>query len=693
LVKRPSHSHLQNQILLYMELKEFDSLAGLARELGAHRSSVSRAMHALQASGLVSKVNRYWNLTVAGEEEVQLIRRQLPKRATKAAETVNRLIEQGRLAALASDVMALDVASPYSVVSEAAKLTISAAAQESIQSLLSSVTSVDSFKLAREAVQPLMDAAARVDLLASTREAMQSLTSVVARVDSHTLAQKPIQPLMNAAASVELLTSAQEAMQSVASVVGRFNSSVLPQETYQNLLSTVARFDSIVSAQESIKPLIDAVMRFDSLVLAEEAVQPFTNLVRRVDSLAMAQEAIKPLVSAAMRFDSIALGQDSMQSLIKAMNGMDLMTSAEGHSNVLANVTAEFISGASTLEIMKSAQFASTLDSIKSISLQPTITEIAAGKALQALGNSARNVVADLYPRLAQEALTSFSQSQRLSLASIEQVSAIGDAATSIIKEFSATNIGLSGIISDLGTITMQSQKVMSNLVALMPNVAEVARTYKGYLADVVGGLGDSLVGHRMEIGITVPTWTTSSYIGSVKAAIVVDEADVEEVALTEGHSIPWRDRAVQLDDVFRALGPNYIAMWHGGWMVLDSRNPDRIRQAAHSGRELLMQILAELAPDSAFDAVQVEQYGNRGKVTRKMRIKQILAGGSESAVSWVDAIAKALDETYRRLAAVSHDRGTHPPATEQQIAGLLYALGGLLSYIDTFRHKNTDES
>jgi DNA-binding MarR family transcriptional regulator len=673
--KRPSHSHLQNRILLYMEYNKIDSLAGLARELDAHRSSVSRAMHALQAIGLVSKVDGDWSLTPTGEEEVQRVRRQLPERTTKAAETVNRLIEQGRLAALASDAMALGVASPYTAVSEAAKLTLSAAAQESIQSLISSVTSIDSLALAREAVQPLMDAAARVDLLASTEEAIQSLAGVVARVDSLTLSQEATQPLMNTAASVELLASAQEAMQSVASVAARFDSSVL--------------------TREAIQPLMDAAVRFDSLVLAQEAIQSFENLATGVDSLSLAQEAIQPLVSAAARFDSIALAQaqESTQSLIKATEEVDLLTSAQGRTGVLTSMTAEFLSGASALEIMSSAQLTSALDSIKSISLKPTITEIAAGQALQTMGDYAQSVVADLCPQLAQEALASFSQSQRLSLASIEQVSVLGDAASSIIKEFGEVNLGLSDIINDLGTLTMQGQTIKSSVAALMPNVAEIARTYKGFLADVVGGLDKSLIDHRVDVGIVVPTRTTSAYVGSVKATIVVDEADVEEVALPEASRVPWRDRAAQLDDVFRALGPNHIAMWHGSWAVLDSHSPDRIRQAAHSGRELLMQVLAELAPDSVFGVAEIEKYGHQGTVTRKMRVKKILIGASESAVSWVDAVAKALEETYRRLVAASHDRGTYPRATEQQIAGLLYALGGLLSFVDAYRHKNTDES
>ena len=357
----------------------------------------------------------------------------------------------------------------------------------------------------------------------------------------------------------------------------------------------------------------------------------------------------------------------------------------------MPSLTAESLSGASALEIASSAQLTSAFDAIKSISLKPTIVEIAASQAFQVMGDYSQSIVADIYPRLTHEALTSFSQSQRISLASIEQVSVLGNAGSNILKEFSIANLELSDIISDLGVITAQDH-IKTSWIAMMPNVAELGRTYKGFLADTVGGLTKSLVDYRMNVGIAIPTITTSAYINSMKTAIVADEMDDEDVVLSDAFPAARRDRATQLDVVFQALGPNFTAMWQGSWAVLDSNSPDRIRQAAHSGRELLMHILANLAPDSVFDSVEIEKYGYEGKITRKMRVKKILGNDSKSAVGWADSVAKALDETYDRLAGVSHDRSIHPRATEQQLAGLLYSLGGLVSFIDASQHRNTDD-
>jgi predicted transcriptional regulator len=687
--KRASHSHLQNRILLLMENYEVDSIVKLAGKLDSHRSSVSRSMHTLEAIGLVSKTNGCWGLSATGKEEVERIRGQFPERTTKVVETVNRLFDQTRLSAIGS-AMSKDLLNPYyTAISDAASVILKTAAQSSLQSLISSVANVDSFALAREAAQPLINAVAGVDLLASTEDAMQSLANVATRFDSLSLVQESTQQLLNTAASVELITSAQDAMQSLTSVAARFCSSALNQHEIQPLLDAAISFDSLKSAQNAILPLIEATVRFDSQLMADIILEPLSIVEKENHTLSLAQDAIQPLVSAATRFDAITLGQETIQSLLKQMGSGNFLASVQEHSGVLPNLTTDSLVGISAIEIMKSAQLTSGFDAIKSISLKPSVFEIAASQTFQGMDDISRNIMADIYPRLTNEALTSFSQSQRLSLASIEQISTLGYAASNILSEFSKANLELGNIINDIGVITAQDH-IKSNWIAMIPNMAEVGRTYKGFLADVVSDLAKSLIDYKMNVGITIPTTTTSAFINSMKTAIVADETDDDDVILRDIFPASRRDRATQLDVVFQGLGPNYIAMWQGSWVVLDSNSPDRIRQAAHSGRELLMQILANLAPDSAFDALEIEKNGYEGKVTRKMRVKKILGSDSKSAVGWVDAMAKALEETYNRLAEVSHDRNPHPQSTEQQLVGLLYSLGGLVSFIDAFQHKNT---
>jgi len=648
-------------------------------------------MHALEVIGLLSKANGQWGLSKLGKEEAKRIRSELPERATKVVETVNRLFDQSRLSALGSTIASVMKNPYFPAITDTAKFILNSATQTSIQSLINSVANIDTFALAREAANPLINAMAGVDLLATTEDTMQSLMDIVGRFDSTTLAQESKHPLLNAMASVELITSAQDTMQTLTGVAARFSSAALDQNAIQPLISAAASFDPLGSAQEAILPLLEATVRFDTLTLSEKTFQTSVTLAIGDHTPSLAEKAIQPLLSAATRFDSITFGQEIMQPLLKTMGGENLQSSFQEQSGILPRLASESIFGASVLEIASSAQLSSAFEAIKSISLKPTIVELAASQAVQVIGDLSHNIVADIYPRLTQEALASFSQSRLISQASIEQVAALGNVGSDILKEFNVANLELSNIIKDFGVITAHDNNKTS-WIAMMPNVAEVGRTYKGLLADMVGDLTKSLGDYRMNGGIAIPTISTSAYIRSMKMALVSDEMDEENIVFSNAFPATRRDGMVQLDSVFQSLGTNFTAMWQGSWAVLESNNPDRIRQAAHSGRELLMQTLANLAPDSAFDSNEVEKYGYKGKITRKMRVKKILANDSKSVLGWADSVAKALDETYDRLADMSHDRSIHPRATERQLAGLLYCLGGLISFIDASQNRNTDD-
>lgn len=553
--KRSTHSHLQNRILLYIGSQTVNSLTEMAQELKAHRSSVSRAMHALLATNLVSKTNDGWALTSEGKEELQRIQHELPERTAKTVVSANRLIEQGRLAALSSSVSDLNPTRSFTEASDMLQATLRIAQEDSQRSLLLA-------KAASEVIQPF----------ASIFDLAKSFTAI------------------SESAELNFVRAAREAAQSLT-----------------------------------------------------------------VD---------------------FALGAP-----------------AQEFQKAFGEATAMLHSEASTFSAINAAKLAAELELMKSFSAKPTLTEITARQMFDIVGNKPQSVIAEISSRLAQEALISFSESQRLSSFSIEQVASLGKIALPAVKELTQVNLGIGEIIRDLGTISARDfafQADFSSIVTqMMPNVAEVARTYRGYLADAVGNLGDNLGNHqRINWSLGLPTGTTSAYINTVKVAAIIDAPDVEGTDLLETTRTFWEERPAQLNNAFQDLGPNYVAMWQGSWIVLKSDSPDRIRQAAHSGRELLMQLLAELAPDSAFNEKEIEQHGHNGKVTRKMRVMKILEGGSTSTITWADAVVKVLEETYNCLAAVSHNRSAYQQFTEQQIAGLLYSLGGLLAFIQGFRRQ-----
>ena len=383
-----------------------------------------------------------------------------------------------------------------------------------------------------------------------------------------------------------------------------------------------------------------------------------------MDLLSTAQKTLDYLGSVVPKFDWAKVARESFQE----------MADAVGQTHLLA----------------------SALDSIKSVSFKPTIAEIVAHQAFNDAVYPAQSLMADLGPRLVKETMASFSQSQRLTLSLMEQVSTLENAIPSVLKQWGQVNLGISNIIGDLTAIKMPSLVEPAfnvGIGALALNLAEIGRTYKGYLADVVIDFGKDMACLPIDVRIGIPTVTSWAYVASVRSTVAVEQTDTEELAPQWVQHIAWEDRAIELSDVFRSLGPHYVAMWQGSWAVLDSDSPDRVRQAAHSGRELLMQILTYLAPDSAFDATETEKNGHNGRITRRMRVRKILGGKSESAVSWAHAVAKALEETYGRLVSVSHDRSIGGQATEQQVTGLLYTLGGLLSFIEGSRDVDENES
>lgn len=688
--KRPFQSHLQNRILLHLESSNANSLTALAKELAVHRSSVSRAAHALSDTGLILRRMKRWSLTPKGKKEVQHLHRQLPERAAKAMKTMNRLVDQTRLITPSSDMEGVSLADPLTIVLETTKFTLGATAQNSIQSLGSMIDTRIMGSM-HEAVWPMINAGVRVDLLATTQSSIDSLTNMVSGAGLLTASEQNKHTLVSIVAGVDLLSSAQNVMQSVASVAAKFDSFVLPRESMQPLISAAASFTPLTSAQVAIQPLVDAAARFDSSVLVHGATQFQANSIPGVNSFITAQESLRPLLNAAMNFDSITLGPISASTQLKVA-GVNQATLDSRYLHFGGVNAAPFLE-ASALNIMNSPQVTMALDSIRSVSLKPTIAEIAASQAFETIGSRGANIIAGLGPQLAQEALSSFSQSQQLSLAWNNQSAILGSVEASVIKQFSEANLGLDRAMRDVGAITLQSQAIANYAAPLMPGLAEVARTYKGYVVDVVSGFREGLLRDIPDIGIVIPTKITTDYIGTIKRTVLTEDQDVDDDISSRELAFLQQERVVQLDGVFNALGPNFAAMWQGSWAVLESNSPDRIRQAAHSGRELLIQVLSELAPDADFSEKEIETYGHGGKVTRRMRVKKILEGGSESTMGWADAVAKAIELTYDRLAGVSHDHSAYQRASKQQLAGLLHTLGGLLSFIDAFQYRHTHNS
>ena len=130
----------------------------------------------------------------------------------------------------------------------------------------------------------------------------------------------------------------------------------------------------------------------------------------------------------------------------------------------------------------------------------------------------------------------------------------------------------------------------------------------------------------------------------------------------------PGRDALARkcLDDLDAALyrvGAHLVEVREGAWSALASGNPDSLRQASHSARELIDQTLKEGAPDAMirhmpnFAADPTSTSG----ITRKHRLKYLMASFrgriSESDLRLIEKAYELLEVTNTRLTAASHTR------------------------------------
>lgn len=117
------------------------------------------------------------------------------------------------------------------------------------------------------------------------------------------------------------------------------------------------------------------------------------------------------------------------------------------------------------------------------------------------------------------------------------------------------------------------------------------------------------------------------------------------------------------LDDVLLSISLHLLEVRRGAWNALAAAHPDSLRQAAHSGRELIDQVLKEGAPDDAVksDPKFTGRDHKRPAVTRRDRLKfltrKFRVEISESDLAIVDKTIDLVLQIDNKLAALAHAR------------------------------------
>ncbi len=126
------------------------------------------------------------------------------------------------------------------------------------------------------------------------------------------------------------------------------------------------------------------------------------------------------------------------------------------------------------------------------------------------------------------------------------------------------------------------------------------------------------------------------------------------------------------LDEALLRISPHLLEVRRGAWSAVASAQPDSLRQAAHSGRELIDQALKEGAPDAevSVDPEFKSGSGRKSRFTRRDRLEFLMRKFrgeiSESDLSIADKTIDLLLEIDNKLTAHSHAR-TAPQRTDVQ--------------------------
>jgi hypothetical protein len=153
------------------------------------------------------------------------------------------------------------------------------------------------------------------------------------------------------------------------------------------------------------------------------------------------------------------------------------------------------------------------------------------------------------------------------------------------------------------------------------------------------------------EAGLIRPTYT--------------DLVNPEEwVEITDaGRDALSRQQLDELDGALNSIAPGLVELRDGAWSAIASGRPDALRQAAHSGRELIDQVLKAGAPDQIVkgQAWYHPAKDSRSGVTRRHRLRYLMETRrgvlSKSDLEVAERACDLLIATDDRLQAIAHGR------------------------------------
>lgn len=190
-----------------------------------------------------------------------------------------------------------------------------------------------------------------------------------------------------------------------------------------------------------------------------------------------------------------------------------------------------------------------------------------------------------------------------------------------------------------------------NNIIGQPLSQGEIERLLKRVLEPAERALAGQLLRELEDAGLARPT-----YRNVADPANWIEITDAGTAALETGVLDP-------LDGVLKSIDSHLLQIRRGAWSALRSGQPDSLRQAAHSVRELIDQVLKATAPDEEVrnePGFRPDPSSSSG-VTRRMRLRLAMRKyrGTVSD-SELDMAVKASDLVLavdNRLTGLAHSR------------------------------------
>lgn len=149
--------------------------------------------------------------------------------------------------------------------------------------------------------------------------------------------------------------------------------------------------------------------------------------------------------------------------------------------------------------------------------------------------------------------------------------------------------------------------------------------------------------------------------------------------------STPLTHTTALIQSFLEQISPDLEIKRSGAWQALESGTQDGPAQATHSMREVLRQLLDNLAPEAAIQkAPWYKKPPKDPPVTRAMRIRYTITGTSdvesESTLSLINGMSEAVNSMYSKLSAESHSETRLKVSTVRMYLNACEALIGLIA-------------